>query len=177
MAGQINQSALQAKIQGLREAKAAFQALPEVMRRGLLDATETTLSEIVRHARANLESSPSIETRNLWKYVNFTLNKNSGRGRAGVSAGSTTITVAGRRIRVKGVVVSGKGDSALTAHGARRIKPSRYAHLVERGTRHSPAEPFMLPAAKSQEKPYLDRCRHAGKKAEQELANIGMRHL
>jgi hypothetical protein len=38
------------------------------------------------------------------------------------------------------------------------------------------AEPFMLPAAKSQEQPYLERASRAGKEVERDMAAIGMRN-
>ncbi len=177
MARPNDSGAIEAHVRGLREAKAAFQALPELMRKGLLDATETTLSEIVRNAKGRIQSSPSIQTRTLLNHVGYTLNKNSGRGRAGVMSGSTTVTINGQRFRVKGQLRLGRNGSALTSQGARLMKPSRYAHLVEFGTRHQSAEPFMIPAAKSQERPYLDRVMRAGKEVEKDMAAIGMRAL
>ena len=170
-------AALQAHIRGLREAKAAFQALPAITRGHLNTATETTLSEIVRHAKARIQSSPSVRTRSLLNSVAFTLNKNNGRGRVGVSDGSSTISFGGTRFRIKGTLRMGSGGSASTSQGAKLIRPSRYAHLIEFGSRKQRAEPFMMPAAKSQEGPYLDRCKRAGTDVEKDIAAIGMRHL
>lgn len=170
-------AALQTHIRGLREAKAAFQALPATMRAHLNTATETTLSEIKRHAQGRIQASPSIQTRSLYNAIAFTLNKNNGRGKVGVSNGTTTITTGGRTFRIKGTLRAGAGGSALTSQGARLIRPSRYAHLVEFGSRNMRAEPFMIPAASSQEQPFLDRCRSAGKEVEKDLAAIGMRNL
>ena len=164
------------KIRGLREAKAAFQALPERMRTHLNTATETTLSEIVRHAKGRIQANPSIETRTLLNSIAYTLNKNNGRGKAGVANLTTTITLNGRRFRLKGIIRAGRNGSALTSQGAKKINPRRYAHLVEFGSRNMRAEPFMIPAAQSQERPYLDRCRLAGKDVEKDLAAIGMRN-
>ena len=186
MARPNNADAIAGHVQGLREAKAAFQALPEVVRDRMLDATETTVREIVRHAQARLASSPSIRTRTLYNHVKWSVNKKNGRGKAGVATGTTTMTeranfakgvIGGRTIRVKGILVAGKGGSASTSQGAKLIRPSRYAHLVEFGARHMPAEPFMIPAAESQKQPYLDRCRAAGKHVEKDVAHIGMRNL
>lgn len=171
--------AIAGHIQGLREVKAAFQALPQIVREHLNDATELTLRELVRHAKINLERSPSIRTRALLNNVGWTLNRKSGRGKAGVSSGSTTLSNSvmggiGRSIvRVKGIVIAGRGGSALTSQGATLIRPSRYAHLVEFGTRHASAEPFMMPAAESQKQPYLERCRAQGPKIERDAARIG----
>lgn len=164
-------------VRGLAQAKAAFQALPERMRAHLNDATDTTLSEIVRHAKSRIQSSPSINTRALLNSIGYSLNKNSGRGKAGVSNGSTTITIGSRKIRIKGTLKAGIGGSALTSKGAKLIRPTRYAHLIEFGSRFMRAEPFMIPAARSQEQPYLDRCMRGGKGVEQDLAAIGMRNL
>jgi HK97 gp10 family phage protein len=168
---------LQTTIRGLREVKAAFQALPERMRTHLNEATETTLSEIVRHAKARIQASPSIDTRTLLNSIAYTLNKNNGRGRAGVSNGTTTINLGGVKVRLKGTLRVGRGGSALTSQGAKLMRPSRYAHLVEFGSRKMRAEPFMIPAAQSQENPYLDRCRRAGTEVEKDLAAIGLRGL
>ena len=124
---------IETKIRGFREAKAAFQALPTVMRERLLVATETTLSEIVRHAKGRIQSNPSIRTRALLNAIHYTINKNNGRGRAGVSNGTTSITIGGRKFRIRGQLRLGRNGSALTSEGAALIRPSRYAHLVEYG--------------------------------------------
>ena len=176
MARPNNSAAIQGYIQGLREAKAAFQALPVAMRGRILGATETTLSEIVRHARGRIQGNPSIRSRTLLNAIGYTLNKNNGRGRAGIQNVTTTIKVGTKRVRVRGVVMAGSGGSALTSEGARLVKPTKYGPKVEFGTRFMKAEPFMIPAAKSQEQPYLDRVMRAGKQVERELASIGMRN-
>lgn len=173
MARPNNLEAIAGHVTGLREAKATFQALPDVVRVRMLVATETTLQEIVRHAQLRLAASPSIQTRALFNHVSYRLNKKSGWGKAGVASGSTLI--GGRR--VKGIVVSGRGGSASTSQGAKVIRPSRYAHLVERGTRFFRAEPFMRPAAMSQKDGHISRCRAAGKDVERDMAAIGQRYL
>jgi hypothetical protein len=179
MARPNDSGAIQAHVRGLREAKAAFQALPVAMRERLLTATETTVREIVRLAKSRLASNPSIRTRSLYNQVGWTLNAKNGRGRAGVGSGSSTISFAHvggitKKIKVKGILVPGRNGGAA---GAKLIRPSRYAHLVEFGSRSQKAEPFMVPAAKSQEQPYLDRCLRAGKDVERDVAAIGMRTL
>ena len=171
-----NNASLQNKIKGMREAKAAFQALPEVVRDRMLDATETTVREIVRFAKGRLESSPSIRTRALYNHITWSVNKKNGRGRAGVATGTTTFTSlpgVTKKVRIKGIVTA----NSRAKKGYTVVQPRRYAHLVEFGSRHAPAEPFMVPAAESQQQPYLDRCRAAGKHVETDLANIGMRNL
>lgn len=164
-----NQAGLDAHIQGLREAKAAFQKMPEVFRDRMLAATETTVREIARLAQANLRRSPSIQTRALHDHVAWKMTRTNGRGKVGIAMGSTTI--AGRR--VKGIIVAGRGGSALRSAGARRDIPSKRAHHVEFGNVHMPAEPFMRPAAEAEKNNYLDRCKRAGQEAERDLAAIG----
>lgn len=178
MPGRPNNSAAIARhVRGLREAKAAFQALPEIVRNRMLVAVEMTVQEIARQAQARLAASPSIQTRSLYNHIAWRINKNSGRGYVGVSSGSTTITFGGRRVRVKGIVVAGRGGSALRSAGARVIRPSRYAHLVEFGSRKMEAEAFMLPSANAEKRPFVDRCVRAGKDIEQDMARIGGRAL
>jgi hypothetical protein len=180
MARPNNAAAIQGHVQGLREAKAAFQALPEAVRDRMLWATELTVREIARHAKAYLESSPSIRTRALYNHVAWSINKKNGRGKAGVTSGTSSANArpgVRKNVKVKGIVIPGKGGSALTSEGAKLIRPTRYAHLIELGTKKFQAEPFMVPATESQKDPYLDRCRTAGKEVEKDLAAIGMRNL
>lgn len=158
-------------VAGLNAAKAAFKALPDIARDRMLAATETTVREIVRNAQARLERSPSIQTRNLFNHVAWSISKATGRGRVGISAGSTTISnIATRtRVRIKGIV---RQDSS----GRQTIdKPSRRAHFIEFGTRHMPAEPFMIPAAEGEKANYLDRAKRAGRDIERDMANVGSR--
>lgn len=166
---------LNEQIAGMRAAKAAFTALPEVTRDRLNHATFTTISEIARIAKGHLLSSPSIDTRSLYNHVAFIMNEKNGRGKAGISPGSTTVRVGGKRVRLKGIVIAGKGGSASTAAGAKTIIPSKYSTKVEFGTRHMKAEPFMGPAVEDQKQPYLDRCVARGKDIERDLAAIGSR--
>ena len=177
-----NYPGLVGKIQGLREAKAAFQALPQITRDATNVATRTTVSEIARLAKGRILASPSLRTRALYNAIGFSMNEKNGRGRAGVQNVSTTIAQqAGRvgksTVRVRGIIVAGKGGSALKSKGAKVINPRRYAHLVEFGSRQMPAEPFMIPATASQKAPYLDRCIRAGKKIETDMRHIGSRNL
>jgi HK97 gp10 family phage protein len=172
-----NPSALTITIQGMREAKAAFQALPQAFRDRLNDATELTVQEIVRQAVARVIASPSVRTGALRDHIAWKMNRTNGRGRVGMALGITTLRTGGAPVRVRGIIVPGKGGSARKSQGARIVNPSYYAHLVEYGTRHMPAEPFMRPSVDSQQQPYLDRCRAAGRLVEQDLANLGSRAL
>jgi HK97 gp10 family phage protein len=177
MARPNNAAAISGHIQGLREAKAAFQALPEIVRDASLDATETTVREIARGAQARILANPSVQTRSLHDHIAWKVTKTNGRGRVGIASGETRMVVNGRKVKVKGIVVAGKGGSAKTSAGAKLIKPSRYGPKVEFGTRHMKAEPFMVPAAESQREPYLQRMIRAGQQIERNTAAIGMRNL
>lgn len=177
MARPNNTDAIQAKIQGMRELKAAFQALPEITRDALNVATETTAKEIVRAAKGRIQSSPSIRTRSLLNHIGYSMSPKTGRARVGVSSGSTTMVIGGKKVKVKGIIKLGRGLSAKTSAGATKIVPSKYAKFVEFGTVRMPAEPFMIPSANDQKQPYLSRCQAAGKKIEQGAAAIGSRNL
>jgi hypothetical protein len=52
------------------------------------------------------------------------------------------------------------------------IRPARYAHLIEFGTVHFAAEPFMMPATAAQKDPHLQRWRAAGRALERDLAGL-----
>jgi len=183
MARPNNSSAIAGRIQGLREAKAAFQALPQIARDRTNAANELTARMVVSRAKATLASSPSIRTRTLYNSVVYKLTPTNGRARAGVTNGTTTIAssmmgnVGRSTMKVKGILVPGKGGSALRSLGAKLLKPSRYAHLVEWGARHMPAEPFMRPAVDAEKQAHIQRCAKTGPLIEQDLAKIGMRHL
>lgn len=166
-------------VQGLREAKAAFQALPEITRDAMNDATFTTVSEIARLAKQRVLTSPSVQTRTLYNALGFTMNYKNGRGRAGIQNVTTRVsnTAIRKTFKVKGRIVSRVSRDGKVSQ--RIVRPSKYGHLVEFGGRGGkmPAEPFMIPATESQKGPYLERCTRAGKQIEQQAANIGMRNI
>lgn len=161
---------LAVKIQGLREAKRAFQALPAATRDAMLGAVETTASEMARDARARLQRAPSIRTRSLYNAIAYRVTKTNGRAKVGVTPTSTTVHMIGSREKrkFKGRIFHINGRQQL-------VRPDRYAHYVEFGTRKQPAEPFMMPAAEGQKGPFLSRCKAAGKHIEQNVAAVGAR--
>lgn len=134
-------------VRGLQQARATFKALPAVVREHLLDARAKTAFAIVQRAKANLRKSPSIRTGALLEHVDYKVTKSSGRVVAGVRTGAGT------------------------------VQPSRYDHMIEFGTRHSQAEPFMLPAAEAEAPNYLTRCKATGKDIEKDMAALGGRFL
>ncbi len=172
--------AIEGHVAGLKSAKAAFQALPEIARDAMADATFTTASEIARIAKQRLLSNGSILTRTLYNAIGFTMNMKTGRGRAGIQNVTTRVSndsSSKRTFRVKGRVVTTVGRSGVAT--SRIVRPSKYGHLVEFGGRGGkmPAKPFMIPAAENQKAPYLDRCKRAGKVIEQQTAAIGARGI
>lgn len=169
--------ALEQHVQGLREAKAAFLALPEIVRTRMNEANEVTAREIVRNAKAKVLASPSIRTRSLYNAIRYTLNKKSGRARAGIADVTTTVSnprmgfVGKQSIKIKGVIVSGRGGKPML------VRPVRYVHLVEFGAKQMNAEPFMVPAMEAEKRPHIERCRRAGKAIETDMAAVGKRYL
>ena len=175
MARPNSSAAIGAHVLGMREAKARFQALPPFMQEKRIDVNSATAAAVVLGAKQRLLSSPSIQTRTLYDHVVWKINKNTGVATAGVTSGSTVVNVrpgVRKNVRVKGIVIAGRGGSALTSKGAKLIRPSRYAHLVEFGTVHFTAEPFQGPSAAAQVGPYLDRWRAAGRQLEREMAGL-----
>lgn len=179
MARPNNPYAIAGHVQGLREAKAAFQALPEVTRDALNDATFTTVSEIARLAKLRLKMNPSVDTGTLYNAVGFQMNWKSGRGRAGIQNVTTRVSnVAMKRtFKVKGRIVSAVSRSGQVRQ--RIVRPTQYGHLVEFGGRGGEMrpEPFMVPSAEAQQAPYLERCQRAGKAIERRMAARGGRVL
>lgn len=160
---------LAGKIAGLREAKRAFQALPDVTRTAMLEATSETVQAIAAGARARIQRSPSVQTRTLLNAVAWRVTKTNGRGKVGISPLQTKFTsvTTRRRESFKGRIVVRGGRQQLA-------RADRYAKFVEFGTRKMPAEPFMIPAVEDQKQPYLDRCRAAGATIAREVARVGL---
>lgn len=167
------------EIRGLKEAQRAFARLPDVARETWNElAIEPTLKAIAQQAKQNLQASPSIRTGSLLRAIGWSLDRRTGQGKAGIERVSTTIAIPGRRrgVRVRGIVVPGRGGSALMSQGARVIRPGRYGHLVEfghAGRRAARPEPFMRPAAASQESAFLARSRAVGPVLERRMAGGG----
>ncbi|MGE3840050.1 MAG: hypothetical protein AB7I50_00540 [Vicinamibacterales bacterium] len=181
MARPNNAGAISAYIDGMRQAKARFQALPVVMQEKRLNVNSATAAAVAVGARQRLLSSPSIQTRSLLNHVKWKVTKTNGTALVGVTSGSTVQQVTVRvgnaavlkKVRSKGIIIAGRGGSALKSQGAKIIRPSRYAHLIEFGWLKAPAEPFMIPATNAQKEPHLQRWRAAGREIERDLAGGG----
>lgn len=148
-------------IQGVTQAKAIFAALPAIAKKRFLAGTAQTVEAIGERARANLLRSPSVRTRALYNAITWTVSKTSGFGRVGVARTTTAVgSLALRKtIRVRGTIISVMRNGRRTIEV---VQPSKYAHLVERGTIHMRAEPFMTPAAEQEKPRHLQRCYEAG---------------
>jgi HK97 gp10 family phage protein len=166
---------LSARLEGLQAAKAKFKALPNFMQQKRITVNSATAQAIVVGARQRVQASPSINTRSLLNHINWTISKASGSARVGVTAGSSmgnAMPGVRKNVRIKGLLIRGRNGSALTSQGARLVRPSRYAHLIEFGTVHAKAEPFMIPATMAQKDLHLQRWRLAGRALEREMAGM-----
>jgi HK97 gp10 family phage protein len=169
MARPNNAGAIAAHITGLRELKAKFEALPAIVREHMNEANEITAREIQIRARRQLEASPSIRTRSLWNAVQYRVTKSNGTAKVGIARATTTFVSAGVKVRIKGIV---KADPNSTK-GWTKVQPARYAHLVEWGSVHMSAEPFMTPAMEAERAPYVARCKAARAPIVRDLQAVG----
>ncbi|HYB94368.1 MAG TPA: hypothetical protein VEC39_05315 [Vicinamibacterales bacterium] len=175
MARPNNATAISAHVEGLREAKQRFQALPPFMQQKRIDVNSATAAAVALGAKQRLVASPAIRTRRLHDHVKWKITKTSGVAIVGVSSGSTIVNVrpgVRKNVRIKGIAIAGRGGSALTSQGARFDRPSRRAHLIEFGWSKAPAEPFMIPATDAQKEPHLQRWRAAGRQLERDIAGL-----
>jgi hypothetical protein len=95
MARPNNAGAISAHIEGMRAAKAKFQALPPFMQEKRIQVNSATAQAIVLGAKQRVQASPSIATRTLYNHINWTITKTTGQARAGVTRATTRIAVAG----------------------------------------------------------------------------------
>lgn len=130
-------------VRGTKEAKAAFRRIHPVMKKHTGAATRLTATRIEQEAGRRVRVMHGV----LAGAIASRFTKTTGVARVGIEKGHNTI--AGGRLHV----------------------PTKTAHLVEFGTVHSRAFPFMLLSAEAQKNPYLQRVRQAGKDAEAELAS------
>ena len=139
-----------ATIVGEREVRLAFQAVEPTMREHLGYATETTSKEIARVAATKVP----VRYGNLRKFIAAKYTKRTGFPVVGVRAGTVVIPASFSEIGPGGKVVA----------------PGRYAHLVHWGSVRQRGIPFMLDAARSEQRYYPQRITRAAKDAERELA-------
>lgn len=122
------------KLTGLAELRRAIERLPKELQRTVeASALRAGFSPVRKAARANL--SHSKDTGLLQKALGLTVKK--------TRAGQLTARVGARSGFRQ--VVKRKGRKPEIAN------PVKYAHLVEYGTSHSAAKPFIRPAVTSSE--------------------------
>lgn len=115
-----------------KELEALLRKLPENVSKKVVTAgLRSGAAVIAKDARQNLRNSPSIDSELLAKSITSRARKRSNKGARVVSVGASRATSQ----------VVRKGRSKAT-----KATPSRYAHLVEFGTEHMSAEPFLRPA-------------------------------
>ena len=123
-----NTSSVGIEFKGLKELNRAIQRLPEELQKRAYRSVITTGARVIaRHARKNI----STERTGLLK----------------------------KSIGVKAIVFKGANSGALAIIGpkrrvqgeykGKRVIPANYSHLVEYGTSHSAAKPFIRPAIDS----------------------------
>ena len=117
-------SMAQSKIIGLDAIKRKLEALPEQLRR--------------KAYRSALSSGARVIAKAAKRKV--------GKGESGMLKKSIGIKYlpATTRSQALGLVGPKRGNGGI--YNGQRRNPTRYAHLVEKGTRHSAAKPFLRPA-------------------------------
>lgn len=112
---------------GAAEIEEVLKQLPDRLARQVTgQALRAGGAIIVKHAKQKLASNGSIDTGALQKAVTVKSGQ-QGKAQVGIRRISMTVTRKGRSKPEK-------------------VSPARYAHLVEFGTKHSAAEPFLRPA-------------------------------
>lgn len=117
-------SMAQSRIIGLDAIKRKLEALPEQLRR--------------KAYRSALSSGARVIAKAAKRKV--------GKGESGLLKKSIGIKYlpATTRSQALGLVGPKRGNGGI--YNGQRRNPTRYAHLVEKGTRHSAAKPFLRPA-------------------------------
>lgn len=124
-----------AKIQGLKEVQAALKALPVAMQRQAEAAVLRGGGKVIADkAKANCTA---VDQGDLKKSIAFNVKRFRGSYSARV----------GPRAGIKKQV--GTYSRGKKAGQARYKNPVKYSHLIEFGTAHSAAKPFLRPAMES----------------------------
>ena len=133
-------------VRGLSGLRRAFKVLPDVVREALADATEETAERI----RAGAVRRVPVRYGFLRDAIAMRMNRRTGMAKVGIEKVTRT-----------------SPDGAKT-------EPRRYAHLVEFGSEHNGAQPFMIPSAEEQRSPYLQRAKAAGTVIERDMSRVGV---
>jgi len=118
-------------VTGDKQLERKLARLPDrVLNRVVRRASAKAMIPVSRSAKANAPRETGL------------LAKSIGRKTKVFKSGGTVQTVVGPRLGFKQMVTLPNGKTMLR-------NPFKYAHLVEFGTRHSAAKPFMRPALES----------------------------
>lgn len=119
-------------LRGADEVEAVLKQLPDRVAKNVVIASLRGGARVIaKQARANVRANPSIDSALLEKNITSQVRKKSKRGSAVVAVGVRNVK--------RQVVRKGRKKAMLA-------NPSKYAHLVELGTKTNPAEPFLRPA-------------------------------
>ncbi len=119
------------RVDGLRELGARMRGLSEKVNKRIAASATGAAAKIVKQAAvANIVKSPSVRTGSLREAV---IVKKTPRSEAGGLTSAHYVTVRGR------------GKPKVNKKGVKQAQ-APHASLVEFGTVHMPAEPFMRPA-------------------------------
>ena len=120
------------QLQGMSEVEAMLRELPVANAKRVVKTALRAGARVVKQtAHDILYANGSVDTGLLANTLTITEKKGDQRG-------SATVTL---RASGKLKMVTRKGQSHPT-----KARPSKYAHLIEFGTEHSKAEPFLRPA-------------------------------
>lgn len=139
----------------MRLVNKSFAQFPEELKEGLADAALNTAEAVVSSARSRVP----IDTGALRDAL-ATKQLRHGYAMAGVKR-------VNRGLKALSKAYNKGGDAGLKKADR---NPVRYAHLVEFGSKRTPAKPFMMPAAEGQRKEHADRVKRAAQTVENLLA-------
>ena len=147
-------SGVSVELLGNKELVADLDALTQkVVRRIVPPAVLASLDPILEAAKAKVPRRAPIHGYNgglmrkaLGKVTRTYLSRGVVWGSVGVRRGFKITIPAGLSGQRAGKEGRGKFKSFIVRAKAKNIDPSRYDHLVEFGTRHSAAKPFLRPA-------------------------------
>lgn len=136
---------IKVKLSGVKEANAAFRALPPALKE---EHNETTL-RTVKRVRTLAQSYVPSRLGNLRKAIDFKFTPSTGTGIVGVRKGPVFV-VNQRFLR------TGQAGHLTTKH------PDFYGQLVHNGSIHNPNPvPFMLLAAEGARDTFIAECKSA----------------
>lgn len=154
MAGQVKRYTNPAA--GMAALGKVFKRLPDDLKSELRVAVGDTATEVANDAKRRAASH--VLTGALVDHIDSKVFGPTGIGIVGIRKGAET--------------VSGSGGSALTSKGAKLIRPSKYAHLLEFGSKRQRAYPFMIPAAENNRSRFAKAVNAAAKRAAERIEPV-----